>query len=87
MIAEEWKKWMKNQGFKFLVLKIEDFLDSLKEEKDIIMFNNFLRKYNEFREPKPINEYYVVNKDDVPHIKTTEEFFKIIGYEPEDSSN
>ena len=79
-IKELWKAYMKSSELKFFVIKAEDFFEALSEE-ELTAFNNMLGVYTEFRKPKPVNEYYVVNKDDVPHLKTKEEFFKTIGYE------
>jgi hypothetical protein len=81
-LKEDWIKDFTKQGYKFFVLKAEDFLDCLTEE-EVIMFNEFLRKHEQYRLGKgktPFNNYYVVNRDDVPHLKTKEEFFKAIGY-------
>ena len=80
-IHKNWKQQLKEEGIKYFVLKSEDLIDCL-DEQDLFIFDDILRKYNEFREPKPINKYYVVNRDDVSHIKSVKEFFKIINYEP-----
>lgn len=81
-IKEEWLKQFENEELKFFVLKAEDFLEVLSEE-EIKLFNSWLERHEQYRINKgkePFNEYYVVNRDDVPNIKSREEFFKIIGY-------
>lgn len=81
-IKEEWLNYMKDNELKFLVIKLEEFLTSISEE-ETQAFLYLLGKCGNYRESlgKPRgNEYYVVNKDDVPHLKTKEEFFKAVGY-------
>jgi hypothetical protein len=81
-IVEKWKKDLNRKGFKFFVLKAEDFLDCLSEE-EVEQFNYFLFKHEKYRISKgktPSNSYYVINRDDVPHLKTKEEFFEAVGY-------
>lgn len=69
---------MEDNGLKFLVIELEEFLASIseKETQDLLYL---LDKYGNYRESlgkSRGNEYYVVNKDDVPHLKTKEEFLK-----------
>ena len=74
-IKKEWLSAMKKKDFKYFVLKAEDFLKCLDED-EVIQFNNFLEKHENFREArrKPrANNYFVVNRDDTP-IKTVDEF-------------
>ncbi len=81
-IKEIWLKSLKEEGLKFFVLKAEDFFEVLSD-KEIELFNLWLMRHEEYRINKgktPYNEYYLVNKDDVPHLKTKEEFFKAVGY-------
>ena len=81
-IKEEWLSHMEDNGLKFLVIKLEEFLTSISEKETQALLY-LLDKYGNYRESlgKPRgNEYYVVNKDDVPHLKTKEEFFKAVGY-------
>lgn len=83
-IKEEWLKQFENEEIKFFVLKVEDFLEILSEE-EVKLFNSWLERHEQYRinkGKKPFNEYYVVNKDDVPHIVTKEQYFSIIGYKP-----
>lgn len=81
-VKEEWLNYIKNKELKFLVIKLEEFLTSVTEEEAHVLLY-LLDKYGNYRESlgKPRgNEYYLVNKDDVPHLKTKEEFFEAVGY-------
>lgn len=82
---DKWKKQMKSSGFKYFVLKIDDFLNALGQYEGQ-KFNEFLDIYNIYREKlgKAESKYWVVNRDDVPHIKTWEEFAKCINYKEND---
>lgn len=82
---DNWKLQIKASGFKYFVLKCDDFLDSLGQYHGQ-KFNEFLDMYNKYREKlgKDINKYWVVNREDVPHIKTWEEFAKHIKYNKDD---
>jgi hypothetical protein len=81
-VKEEWLNYIKDNELKYLVIKLEEFLASISEEEaqDLLYL---LDKYGSYRESLGKlkgNEYYVVNKDDVPHLKTKEEFFETVGY-------
>lgn len=81
-IKEEWLEQFESKELKFFVLKAEDFLEVLSKE-EIKLFNLWLERHEQYRiskGKKPFNTYYIVNKDDVPHLKTKEEFFKAVGY-------
>lgn len=82
---DKWKKQMKSSGFKYFVLKIDDFLDSLGQYESQ-KFNEFIETYNKYRKRlgKEESKYWVVNRNDVPHIKTWEEFAKCINYKEND---
>ena len=75
-LKEDWIYQMKSRGFKYFVLKAEDFLESLTES-EILEFNDFLITYNEYRKPKPINTYFIIDRDDYT-FENTEEFLKAI---------
>ena len=86
-VKEDWIKQLKEDKLKYFVLKCDEFLASLTEE-DIYVFNNFLNIYENYRIKKgkdPFNLYYVVNRDDVPHIKNVNQFLNIIGYDKNNS--
>ncbi len=76
MIKEEWKLQLEKQGFKYFVLKVEDFLNSLNEN-EIYDFNEMLRNYNECRESKPINSYFLINRDEYD-FKSIDEFLEFL---------
>ena len=81
-VKEDWLNYMEDNGLKFLVIKLEEFLTSISEKETQALLY-LLDKYGNYRESlgKPRgNEYYIVNKDDVPHLKTKEEFFEAVGY-------
>lgn len=81
-LKENWLEKLKKDGFKYFVLKAEDFLTSLTED-EIIQFNNFLNNHQNYRiklGKTPFNNYYVVNRDDVPHLTNLDDFFKAVGY-------
>ena len=77
-IKEEWKQQLEEQGFKYFVFKFEDFFDSLSKE-EIEIFDSFIKKYNEYREPKPINKYWVLNQDEY-YFKNINELLESIEY-------
>lgn len=60
-----WEEDLKNKGFKYFVLKMEDLFESC-DENLLIGFNNVLRKYNDYRakQNKPVNSYWIVNRDE-----------------------
>lgn len=67
--------------YRYFVLKIDHLIDSLREH-EIPQFMDFLDFYNEYRKSINKNEskYWVVNREDVPHIKTIDEFLETVGY-------
>lgn len=73
-----WTKEDENGNkFKYVVLKIEDLADSLSTEENICEFFEITDAYNEHRakvKGKAPNKYWVINRDEVPEIKTFEEF-------------
>lgn len=75
-INENWKLQMEELGYKYFVIKADDWFDSLTEEQ-LLKFNEMLSKYNHFREPKPINSYFLINQDEYD-FKSKEEFFEFL---------
>lgn len=61
---------------KYFVFKIEDLLDAISED-DYMNLINIMDKYNQYREDneKSENKYFVVNREEFPRFKKTEEFF------------
>ena len=63
---EEWLEHLKEQGFKFFVLKAADFLSALTLD-EVEQFNAMLKKCETYRESigkKSFNNYWVVNRDE-----------------------
>ena len=82
MKKEEIKNEFKSNGFKYWVLKIEDFIDALSEA-ELNAFNEMLSKHEEYRlscGKTPSNSYWVVNRDDTP-IDNLEDFLKVVSAE------
>jgi hypothetical protein len=75
-IQEKWKKQLDEVNIKYFVIKVEDFFNSLSEE-ELLLFNEFLYKYNEHRKPKPINKYWIINRDEY-NFKNLEEFLETL---------
>ena len=65
----------KKEGFKYFILKIEDLSEAL-DSIELSEFFEFMDKYNSYRnnKGKEPNSYWVINRDEVPDIKTFEEF-------------
>lgn len=72
-IKEEWVNEYKSRTFNYFVLKISDLFKALHLD-ELYLFHDFLDKYNNIREPKPISDYWIIDRKDVPNIKTYEEF-------------
>lgn len=70
-MKNNWLSELSRNGYKYFVLKASDLFLCLTEE-EVKVFNNFLERYNKFREPKPINSYWILNRDDYKY-KTFEE--------------
>lgn len=70
------KQVMKEHDFRYWVVKIEDFVDALSEE-ELQNFFNMLDQYNDFRDPKPLNRYFLVNRDEYD-FSNVEEFLKAV---------
>lgn len=65
-MKETWLKELKRQGFKYFVIKIDEFFDALNED-EIEFFNDLLALYNKHRTKKgksAYNNYWIVNRDE-----------------------
>ena len=62
---EQWQKELQVDGFKYFVLKMDDVFASLTSY-ELEDFNECLYKYNarRKRQGKPVNAYWVVNRDE-----------------------
>lgn len=81
-LRKQWLQSFKDDGLMYFVLKADQFLEVLNDDMiiDFLRALEDLANYRESIGKTRDNEYYVVNRDDVPHIKSREEFLKIIGY-------
>lgn len=74
-LGKEWLKELKDSDCKYFVIKAEDFFECLCEDM-LREFNDMLYYYNDYREKqdKPVNKYFVLNRDEYPQFKSSEEF-------------
>ena len=77
---EDYLKCYKEQGCKFIVLKMEDLMKSINDWSQWDQLQNILINYNNFRESisKGINKYYVINRDECPNIKSGDDFVNLL---------
>lgn len=76
MFKETVKERMKALNYRYWIVKIEDFVDSLSDS-EVSSFFDMLDKYNKFREPKPINSYWLINRDEY-NLPTVEDFLNAL---------
>lgn len=58
---------MEQNGFKYFVLKAEEFLESLIDDDEATFFNEMLQGYGRYRLENgktKANSYYIVNRDE-----------------------
>lgn len=77
---EDYLKYYKEQGCKFIVLKMEDLMKSINDWSQWHQLQNILLNYNNFRQSidKGINKYYVINRDECPNIKSGDDFVNLL---------
>ncbi len=77
---EDYLKYYKEQGCKFIVLKMEDLMKSINNWDQWDQLQNILLNYNNFRKSidKGINKYYVINRDECPNIKSGDDFVNLL---------
>lgn len=77
---EDYLKYYKEQGCKFIVLKMEDLMKSINDWTQWVQLQNILINYNNFRQSigKGINKYYVINRDECPNIKSGDDFVTLL---------
>lgn len=64
--AKEWRQWLRENGFKYFVLKAEDFLSALDADQ-VDEFNMMLKAHELYRVKRGksmSNAYWVVNRDE-----------------------
>lgn len=76
MDKEYIKELAKKNSYRYWIVKIEDFVDALSEE-ELFDFFNMLDKYNDFRDPKAINSYFLINRDEYD-FSNVEEFLQAL---------
>lgn len=69
-------EWYKERDCKYYVIKIEDMAKACKDYPEFLQFQGFLDKYNKYRDSqcKPINKYFIVNRDEYPQYASFREF-------------
>lgn len=79
-IKENYIEQYKQNDCNYIVLKMEDLMKSILDEGQWNALQLMLHNYNAYRDmhDKPINKYFVVNRDDFPKFKTADEFFKAL---------
>lgn len=77
---EDYLKYYKEQGCKFIVLKMEDLMKSINDWSQWDQLQNTLVNYNNFRQSidKGINKYYVINRDECSNIKSGDDFVNLL---------
>jgi hypothetical protein len=77
---EDYLKCYKEQGCKFIVLKMEDLMKSINDWPQWVQLQSILVNYNNFRQSigKGINKYYVINRDECPNIKSGDDFVNLL---------
>ena len=75
-VENDYLQQLKDADCKYIVLKMEDLIDSIDTWEEWDAFQDFLDKYNKRREEKGkgINKYFVANRDDFPELTSAEEF-------------
>lgn len=77
---EDYLNQFKKLGCKFIVLKMEDLMNSIVDWEQWDQLQNLLLNYNNYRQSlgKGINKYYVINRDECPNIKTGDDFVNLL---------
>lgn len=78
-LNELWLDMYRENGFKYFVIKVDDFLNAISES-ELVEFGNMIARFNGERElkGKKKNSYYVMNRDEVPNIKSTDQFINLV---------
>ena len=78
---KDYLQQIQNDNCKYFVLKADDLLDSLETWDQFYKFQALLARYNEYRQQKKAknpNKYFVVNRDEFPKIKNSEEYIALL---------
>ena len=77
---EDYLNYYKEQGCKFIVLKMEDLMKSITNWTQWGQLQDILINFNNYRQSigKGINKYYVINRDECPNIKSGDDFVNLL---------
>ena len=77
---EDYLKFFKEQGCKFIVLEMEDLMKSMNSWEQWDQLQNILLNYNNFRQSvgKGINKYYVINRDESQTIQRVDDIVNLL---------
>lgn len=77
---EDYLRYYKEQGCKFIVLKMEDLMKSINNWSQWGQLQDILINFNNYRQSvgKGINKYYVINRDECPNIKSGDDFVNLL---------
>lgn len=77
---EDYLNYYKEQGCKFIVLKMEDLMKSITNWTQWGQLQDILVNFNNYRQSvgKGINKYYVINRDECPNIKSGDDFVNLL---------
>ena len=72
----------KDDDCKYIVLKMEDLMDSIETWEEWEALQDLLDKYNHYRwsKGKGVNKYFVANREDFPKLKSGEEYVAALRY-------
>lgn len=79
-IKKDYLQQFKENDCRYIVLKMDDLMGSITNWGDWRNVQEMLSKYNTYRLSihKPVNKYFVVNRDDFPKFKSADEFFNAL---------
>lgn len=81
MLRKEFKQeiidYYKSIDCKYIVLKIEDLVNTFTDYEECEVFMDLIERYNVYRKMagKKVNKYFVINRDNAPTFETAQEFF------------
>ena len=81
-IKKEYREQYKDIDCTHIVLKMGDLMESIQTLEQWDALQSLLYNYNAYREiqGKPIAKYFLVNRDDFPKFKTSDEFHSTLRY-------
>ena len=81
-VKDDYLQQFKDDDCKYIVLKVEDLMDSIETWEEWEALQDLLDKYNHYRwsKGKGINKYFIVNREDFPKIKSAEEYVASLRY-------